>query len=159
MANLSDASGTMTIHAPNLAILFEILKNHRNEKQNSEFYTKYYTDLLEIKESMSDYDIWMFLVHHTKPATESTIELEFEAIGRWEYDNNIRHFVLQDLTKNLPKSMFVNLPVLKDQFLTGRFTYHDEEPGCGIDCDVITEYTYDLNTRVTKTKDLLYLTH
>lgn len=83
MANLSDASGTMTIHTPNLAILFEILKNHRDEKQNSEFYTKYYTDLLEIKESMSDYDIWMFLVHHTKPATESTIELEFEAIGRW----------------------------------------------------------------------------
>ena len=57
MANLSDANGTMTIHAPNLAILFEILKNHRNEKQNSEFYTKYYTDLLEIKESMSDTDI------------------------------------------------------------------------------------------------------
>ena len=88
-----------------------------------------------------------------------TIELEFEAIGRWEYDNNIRHFVLQDLTKNLPKSMYVNLPVLKDQFLTGRFVYHDEEPSCGVNCDVITEYTYDLNTRITKTKDLLYLTH
>lgn len=159
MANLSDASGTMTINAPNLAILFNILKNHRNEKQDSAFYTKYYTDLLEAKESMSNDDLWTFLTHKVKTSDKGlTVEFQFEAIGQWEYDSNIRNFVLQDLTKNLPDSLFVYLPQ-SDQYLTGRFEYHDEEPGCGVNCDVITEYTYDLNTRVTKTKDLLYLTH
>lgn len=159
MANLSTAFGTMTINAPNKNILFEILKNHRDEKQDSQFYTRYYTDLEEIEESFSDQDLLNFIEDECVTANHRTIlALSFNAIGRWEYDSNIRNFVLQDLTKNLPDSLFVYLPQ-SDQYLTGRFEYHDEEPGCGVNCDVITEYTYDLNTRITKTKDLLYLTH
>lgn len=159
MANMSTAFGTMTINAPNKSVLFEILKNHRTEKQKSEFYTRYYTDLEEIEESLSDQDLLNFIEDECVTANHRTIlALSFNAIGRWEYDNNIRNFVMQDLTKNLPESLVLSLDPA-EQYLSGRFEYHDIEDGCGVDCDVITEYTYDLNTRVTKTKDLLYLTH
>lgn len=159
MANLSTAFGTMTINTPNKDILFKILKNHRDEKQDSQFYTRYYTDLEEIEKSFSDQDLLNFIEDESVTVNHRTIlALSFNAIGRWEYDNNIRNFVMQDLTKNLPESLILSLNPT-ERYLSGRFEYHDIEDGCGVDCDVITEYTYDLNTRVTKTKDLLYLTH
>ena len=159
MANLSTAFGTMTINTPNKDILFKILKNHRDEKQDSQFYTRYYTDLEEIEKSFSDQDLLNFIEDESVTVNHRTIlALSFNAIGRWEYDNNIRNFVMQDLTKNLPESLILSLNPT-ERYLSGRFEYHDIEDGCGVNCDVITEYTYDLNTRVTKTKDLLYLTH
>lgn len=159
MANPSTAFGTMTINAPNKNILFEILKNHRTEKQKSEFYTRYYTDLEEIEESLSDQDLLNFIEDECVTANHRTIlALSFNAIGRWEYDNNIRNFVMQDLTKNLPEPLVLSLDPA-ERYLSGRFEYHDEEDGCGIDCDVITEYTYDLESRTTTTRDVQYISH
>ena len=73
-------------------------------------------------------------------------------------DNNIRDFVMQDLTKNLPESLVLSLDPA-ERYLSGRFEYHDEEDGCGIDCDVITDYTYDLENQTTKTRDVQYISH
>ena len=159
MANMSTAFGTMTINAPNKNILFKILKNHRDEKQDSQFYTRYYTDLEEIEESLSDQDLLNFIEDESVTVNHRTIlALSFDAIGRWEYDNNIRNFVMQDLTKNLPESLVLSLNPA-ERYLSGRFEYHDEEDGCGVDCDVITEYTYNLESRTTTTRDVQYISH
>ena len=73
----------MTINTPNKSVLFEILKNHRDEKQDSQFYTRYYTDLEEIEESLSDQDLLNFIEDECVTVNHRTIlALSFNAIGR-----------------------------------------------------------------------------
>ena len=146
MANLSDASGTVTLTVPTKKDLKDFLFLHALSERRAEYHTtiidrygfdptlKDYNSLDEIIENevIEEYDL-----NDNYKAT-----FYFAAVGRWCFENNLNWFF--DCLKIDYEDNFLNdlKDNLKEKTITAFFNFVDSEPGCAFIADQEVLVTY-----------------
>lgn len=146
MANLSDASGTVTLTVPTKKDLKNFLFLHALSERHAEYHTiiidrygfeptlKDYNSLDEIIENevIEEYD--------SNDSYEATFY--FAAVGRWCFENNLNWFfdcLKIDYEDDFLKELKDNL---KEKTITAFFDFVDTEPGCNFIADQEILVTY-----------------
>ncbi len=146
MANLSDASGTVTLTLPTKKDLKNFLFLHALSERHAEYHTiiidrygfnatlKDYNSLDKIIEDeiIEEYDL-----NDTYKAT-----FYFAAVGRWCFENNLNWFfdcLKTDYDKDFLNDLKDNL---KEKTITAFFDFVDAEPGCAFIADQEVLVTY-----------------
>lgn len=146
MANLSDASGTVTLTVPTKKDLKNFLFLHALSERHAEYHTiiinrygfeptlKDYNSLDEIIENE--------MIEEDETNTSYKATFYFAAVGRWCFENNLNWFfdcLKIDYEKDFLNDLKDNL---KEKTITAFFDFIDSEPGCAFIADQEILVTY-----------------
>lgn len=146
MANLSDASGTVTLTGPTKKDLKDFLFLHALSERHAEYHTtiidKYgFNPTLEDYNSLDDIiEDKIIEEYDLNDAYKATFY--FAAVGRWCFENNLNWFfdcLKIDYEKDFLKELKNNL---KEKTITAFFDFVDAEPGCNFIADQEVLVTY-----------------
>ena len=147
MANLSDASGTVTLTVPTKKDLKNFLFLHALSERHAEYHT-IIIDRYGFEPTLKDYNSLdeiieneMIEEYNLKDNYKATFY--FTACGRWCFENNLSWFfdcLYTDYDDDFLKELKNNL---KEKTITAFFDFVDSEPGCGFISDQEILVTYE----------------
>lgn len=146
MANLSNATGSLKIKAPNQNTLRKVMYLINEILEDCDYYTNMYdfTDSEEyFKENIIDYDI------------EYSITVPFEGVGRWSYLTNIEKmgdWIVDYLEYGDDKSAKQYIADLYAEEFSICFEYFDYEVGCEIFDDYVVEFVHTKDSKIRDAK-------
>ena len=123
MANMSTASGSVTLVTDTKEHAREIFKALNKHLNKGDYYTEFFDDELKVVQE-SD--------------TACTVECDFEASGRWSYETNIEnlgYWCEQD-------------PLLTELPWKLKFDFVDEEGGCDFLYHAVKELTHEASEKL-----------
>lgn len=146
MANLSDASGTVTLTVPTKKDLKDFLFLHALSERHAEYHTTI-IDRYGFNATLKDYNsldeiIENEMIEEDETDTSYKATFYFAAVGRWCFENNLNWFfdcLKIDYEKDFLNDLKDNL---KEKTITAFFDFIDSEPGCAFIADQEILVTY-----------------
>ena len=146
MANLSDASGTVTLTVPTKKDLKNFLFLHALSERHAEYHTTI-IDRYGFDPTLKDYNsldeiIEDEMIEEYETNTSYKATFYFAAVGRWCFENNLNWFfdcLKIDYEKDFLNDLKDNL---KEKTITAFFDFIDSEPGCAFIADQEILVTY-----------------
>lgn len=146
MANLSDASGTVTLTVPTKKDLKNFLFLHALSERRAEYHT-IIIDRYGFEPTLKDYNsldeiIENEMIEEYETDTSYKATFYFAAVGRWCFENNLKWFFdcfNTDYEKDFLNDLKDNL---KEKTITTFFDFVDSEPGCAFIADQEILVTY-----------------
>lgn len=147
MANLSDASGTVTLTVPTKKDLKDFLFLHALSERDAEYHTTI-IDTYGFEPTLEDYNSLDDIIedeiieeYDLNDAYKATFY--FAAVGRWCFENNLKWF-FDCLNTNYKKDFLNDLKDnLKEKAITAFFDFVDSERGCSFIADQEVLVTYE----------------
>jgi len=146
MANLSDASGTVTLTLPTKKDLKDFLFLHALSERRAEYHTTI-IDRYGFEPTLKDYNSLDDIIenevieeYNLNDGYKATFY--FAAVGRWYFENNLNWFfdcLKIDYENDFLKELKDNL---KEKTITAFFDFVDAEPGCAFIADQEVLVTY-----------------
>ena len=156
MANLSNASGTVTLTLPTKKDLKDFLFLHALSERRAEYHTTI-IDRYGFEPTLNDYNslddiIEDEVIEEDETDTSYKATFYFAAVGRWCFENNLNWFfdcLNTDYDKDFLNDLKDNL---KEKTITAFFDFVDAEPGCAFIADQEVLVTYKNGSQLlTKT--------
>lgn len=152
MANLSDASGTVTLTVPAKKDLKDFLFLHALSERHAEYHT-IIIDRYGFEPTLKDYNsldeiIENEMIEEDETDTSYKATFYFAAVGRWCFENNLNWFFdcrKIDYKEDFLKELKDNL---KEKTITAFFDFVDAEPGCAFiaNQEILVTYKNDKTT-------------